>query len=110
MKRGAAIIPIAQTTGRVLIGLRSGKVSRPNTWALLAGGRESGESYAQTVVRELEEETGYDGPIDVRRLPGATKNVLLGIVPDEFPPILNWENTDAAWVTPSESINLLGEA
>lgn len=39
-----------------------------NLWALPGGGHEIGESIAQTVVREVKEETGYD--VEVETLTG----------------------------------------
>ena len=41
-------------------------------WALPGGGHEVGESIAQTVVREVKEETGYD--VEVDRLTGTYTN------------------------------------
>lgn len=41
-------------------------------WALPGGGHEIGESIAETVVREVKEETGYD--VEVDRLTGTYTN------------------------------------
>jgi len=43
-----------------------------NRWALPGGGHEPGETIAQTVVREVKEETGYD--VEVETLTGTYTN------------------------------------
>lgn len=43
-----------------------------NLWALPGGGHEIGESIADTVVREVKEETGYD--VEVERVTGLYTN------------------------------------
>lgn len=46
---------------RALVNLRDDKagISYPAMWAVTGGGREPGESFRETAIRELEEETGY---------------------------------------------------
>ena len=105
--RGAAILPKAESTGRILITFRSGKVSRPHTWSPITETAKRGESYVDTALRGLVEETGYNGPISIKHLRGARSNVFVGTVTDEFPPILNWENADARWVKPSVAMRLV---
>lgn len=95
--KGAAILPLARTTGRVLVGLRSRRVPRPLTWAPFSGHTKRGETPKETALRELAEETGYTGPMVLRQ---AGPRFFVAIVPDEFPPILNWEHEDAAWLDP----------
>ena len=52
----AASAVVADASGRILLHRR-----RDNElWALPGGGMETGESIAETVVREVREETGYD--------------------------------------------------
>lgn len=43
-----------------------------NLWALPGGGHEIGESIADTVIREVKEETGYD--VEVERVTGLYTN------------------------------------
>lgn len=77
------------------MGLRSPFVSRPGTWAPFGGHREPEESLEETVIRELYEETMYSGPV---KLSQVGPQSFLGLVPDEFPPVLNWEHTSAKWI------------
>lgn len=45
--------------GRILLGKRAAtRASYPNVWDLPGGHREPGESFAQTLIREIEEELG----------------------------------------------------
>lgn len=92
--KGAAIVPIALSTQRALLGFRSKHVDNPSVWAPFGGHREPGEMLLDTAVRELKEETGYRGPMVVWCLaPG----FYVARVPFEFDPVLNWEHEDARW-------------
>ncbi len=86
---------VAATTGRILMGLRSPLVTRPMTWAPFGGHREPGETLEETVIRELYEETRYRGPIKLKKI---GSQAFIGVVPDEFPPVLNWEHIGSKWV------------
>ena len=99
----AGAVVIARTTGRTLFALRSNDVSKGGVWAFFGGKVESGEKPSEAALRELAEESGYDGPVE-RVTPLLTfKNRLitfhnnLVIVPHEFKTRLNWENTDSRW-------------
>lgn len=80
--------------------LRSPYVDDPFTWSCPAGRIEWNEEPEEAAVRELEEEAGYRGSIELvgkvedPRLPF---HHFVGIVPRQFRPRLNWENTDADW-------------
>jgi 8-oxo-dGTP pyrophosphatase MutT (NUDIX family) len=107
MKNGAGILPLAATTGRVLLGERAAPCSEPGSWAGFGGGAEPDDASAEeTALREFVEETGYTGPI---RLAGhyacgnggVSTQLFVGIVPDEFEPELNWEHSMALWLDPA---------
>lgn len=102
--RASVVVVVAEDTGRILLGLRSLHVSyRPGTWAAFGGSAEPGETSEETALRELREETGYAGEIEMVQLTryrgtgGVETTTFLGTVPHEFPPILNWEHDDARW-------------
>ncbi|WNB85484.1 NUDIX domain-containing protein [Cellulomonas sp. ATA003] len=59
---------VADDLGRVLLIHKTDN----NLWALPGGGHEIGESIADTVVREVKEETGYD--VAVERVTGLYTN------------------------------------
>jgi 8-oxo-dGTP pyrophosphatase MutT (NUDIX family) len=106
-KVGAGVLPLAVSTGRVLLGLRAAPCSEPGTWSSFGGLREPEDaSLEETALRELAEETGYIEPIALttrlRVVRGSTKAfVFVGLVPEEFEPVLNWEHSGAIWVDPT---------
>ena len=64
-----SVVAIVQdASGRVLLIHKTDN----NLWALPGGGHEIGESIADTVVREVKEETGYD--VEVVALTGTYTN------------------------------------
>lgn len=103
-KLSAGVLPLARSTGRVLVGYRSQFSYEPYTWAAFGGSKDpEDETLADTALRELFEETGYAGPITLA--PGENVahertmgHIFLGIVPKEFRPKLNWEHSAARWV------------
>jgi len=108
-RHAAGALLIAEDTGRVLLAQRSQLVDRPGLWALPGGGVEPGETPSEGALRELWEEVGWDGPVELypagtRRASrgGATYHSFLGLVPTEFEPVLNWESSDAGWFDPED--------
>jgi NUDIX domain-containing protein len=95
-KPGVGLFPVAQTTGRFLMGERSWAVDEPGQWSGFGGKIEGLESPELAAVRELREETGYAGPIDLEEI---APRIFLGHVPDEYAPRLNWETEQARWLT-----------
>jgi GNAT superfamily N-acetyltransferase len=68
-------------------------------WAAWGGGREPGETLEQCACRELAEEGGYTGPIELERLGENSRYVtFLGRVPHEFEPRADSEWQDYCWV------------
>lgn len=99
---GAGALLVARGTGRVFLVLRSAKVRNPGTWGPPGGAMEEGESPQQGAAREIREEVGYGGPLDLRpghvfTAPGFTYHNFVGLVGGEFEPVLNWESSDAGW-------------
>ena len=106
MRTGAGVIPLALTTGRVLLGERASPCSDPDTWAGFGGLVEREDiTVVGTALRELFEETGYAGPIRlvdhaVAVRNGTSAHMFVGLVPEEFEPELNWEHHTALWLDP----------
>ena len=108
----AGCIFIAKSTGRILLAHRNpdgdeehGTVMEPDTWATWGGKIDDGESPKDAVVREVEEETGYDGEYKLSFLwtfedPEVEFKYhnYLAIVQDEFLPKRTWENDGGKWV------------
>lgn len=98
---GAGILPYCPETKRFLVALRSSYVFEPNTWGIWGGkvDDEDMDDIEQTAIREFQEESRYMG--DIKLVPsyvykerGFTYYNFIGIVEDEFEPILNWEQED----------------
>ena len=101
----AGCIFISKDTGRILLAHRSGRVLEPHTWGTWGGKVDEGESPTQAVVREIEEETGYDGQYKLSHLwtfkdpeAGFQYHNYLVLVNFEFTPKLNWETDNSEWV------------
>lgn len=109
--RAAGIVLLAASTGRILLAQRAVWIN-PNqgeVWAGWGGHAKPGETPSQTAVRELQEETQYDGPITLfkaslyhRPDTNFAYQNFIGVIPEEFDPQLDLETEDAMWVTMSE--------
>lgn len=104
---GAGCIILSHNTGRLMLGLRSSKVSDPHTWSLWGGKIEQKEVAKQTVLRELYEEAGYKGQgilIKINQIQSVqgTYHTFLYLVQKEFEPTLNWEHSDHLWFSVRE--------
>ena len=106
IKQGCGALIRANTTGRYLFLLRnSGKF--PNTWGLVGGKINSGETIEVGLIREISEELG--GCIkDAKIIPIEQYTSDSGVfvyhtflirVDDEFVPELNSEHKGYCWVT-----------
>jgi 8-oxo-dGTP pyrophosphatase MutT (NUDIX family) len=104
---GAGILPIARTTGRLLIAHRSGDVAEPYTWGVWGGKVDDEEvmDLEGEAKREFQEETGYSGSIKMypayvyRSQGGFEYHNFVGVIDDEFQPRYNWETQGHRWVT-----------
>ena len=101
--KAAGAIFLARDTGRILLPFRSGDVQEPHTWGVWGGAIDEGEDPAQAVEREIKEESGYRGrlqlvPLYVFRKGTFAYHNFLAIVDTEFTPRLNWETEAFKWV------------
>ena len=99
---GAGVLVYCTTTKRFLLGLRSKLVNEPNTWGTFGGKIEDDADPKMAALRELKEETGYNGNVDLQLFDvfesGNFKFYnFLGKVEKEFSPTLDWENENAEW-------------
>lgn len=112
---GAGIVPVCIKTKKFLIGLRSSYVLEPHTWGGFGGKLDIDEGVDEAIeeaaIRELKEETRYNGEIQlIKGYVFKDKNFeyhnFIGEVEEEFKPILNWENDRAVWMTYDELLEL----
>lgn len=104
---GAGILPICTETGRILLAMRSPDVNEPNTWGIIGGALEEGETDPlESAKRELKEESGYKGhfevvPSYVYESPNKTFKYYnyIGLLEKEFKPKLDWETAYTEWMT-----------
>ena len=108
---GAGIIPCCTNTGRFLLGFRSEEVFEGHTWGGFGGKLDVDEGVDENIeeaaIRELEEESGYNGNIKlikgcVFRDRNFEYHNYIGLVHKEFDCELNWENDDFRWVSMDE--------
>jgi ADP-ribose pyrophosphatase YjhB (NUDIX family) len=96
----AGVLPIAKSTGRILIHKRGPKINSPNQWCNYGGGSYIGESQRDCAKREFREESGYKGYVDLIRSYTFTKaggfkfQNFIGIVDREFKPKINVKTVD----------------
>lgn len=102
-KVGSGCIILARNTGRILIPKRSGEVTEPYTWGTWGGAIDIGEDPAYSARREVYEEAGYKGDMQLYPLCVYEKGDIfkyysyLAVVNNEFRPQLNWETDRADW-------------
>ena len=107
---GAQII--CEKTKRTLVGLRAKSSENGGTWNGFGGSIDlkngSSESVINAVKREMSEEIGYTGKIELlhefqnKEKEGFTYHNFIGLVPEEFTPKLNNEHSEAKWITYDE--------
>ena len=99
---GAGVLVYCTSTNRFLLGLRSKLVNEPNTWGTFGGKIEGESDPKMAALRELKEETGYNGNVDLQLFDVFQSGNFnfynfLGKVEEEFSPILDLENESAEW-------------
>jgi 8-oxo-dGTP pyrophosphatase MutT (NUDIX family) len=101
----AGALIYSRKTGRYLILQRSAEVNEPLTWNGISGGIDEGEDPREAIIREIAEETGFGGNVDLKLayIFNADEEDFVfynfvGVVDDEFEPELNWENSDHKWI------------
>ena len=100
--RGAGVLAFCSSTSRFLVVRRSGNVEEPLTWGTIGGAIDAHEDPRKAAIREMKEEVGYTGqmrlvPLFIYRSGKFSYHNFLGIVPREFRPHLDFENTAAKW-------------
>lgn len=102
----SGVLPVCPTKGTVCVAWRSAHVMSPNCWGTIGGAIQQGLTPAESALRELHEEVGYDGEIEL--VPAYTfrdgefsYQNFIGVVPTEFdfrPRAQHrWENAYIAW-------------
>jgi len=115
---GAGILPYCKKTKRFLLAFRSSYVLEPHTWGIWGGKIEDNEDVEESAIREFNEETGCNKPIElipsyIYKERGFTYHNFIGLIEDEFDPELDWENErglveteDYKWVTLNELLKI----
>lgn len=85
----SGILPIASNTKNICLSWRSPNIRQGDVWGIVGGMVEDGVSVASSALREMGEEVGYYGPIElhqahVLRRKGFEYHSFIGIVPEEF--------------------------
>jgi 8-oxo-dGTP pyrophosphatase MutT (NUDIX family) len=105
--KGAGCVMYAESTGRLLLALRSPYVNEPNTWGVWGGKLDNNETPEQAAIREVKEEAGFSGKVTLKQAHTFTKGdftytTFVAFIPDEFTPHLDWETQSFRWVEPGE--------
>ncbi len=101
--QGAGCLVFAKSTKKFLIAYRSEYVQEGHTWGTWGGAIDAKEDPKDAVIRELHEETGFNGsvlgivPLFVFRKDSFRYSNFVVIVEDEYEPHLNWENDRSEW-------------
>lgn len=65
-KKQGAVVILRRSDGAICMQLRDDNpgIDQPNTWSLIGGAKDEGETVGQAAIRELKEETDYDADIE----------------------------------------------
>jgi 8-oxo-dGTP pyrophosphatase MutT (NUDIX family) len=109
--QSSGVVPICSETKRICLAWRSDKVEEGNCWGTLGGAVKKDMSPEESARTELQEETGYSGPIKthaafVFKKEDFTYSNFIGVVDEEFAfqPTFGheWENDSIEWFTLEE--------
>ena len=114
---GAGILVFASETKRFLVSMRSKYVNEPHTYGVVGGkvDNEDDLDLKSEALRELDEETGYEGTINLTELsvyknPTFEYHTFLGVIEKEYEAVSHedhaWENDFFKWVTYEELVDL----
>jgi len=107
----AGVLPICKSTGKILPNRRAERAARGpriadgngqfSTWG---GALDDGETPESAAKREIQEEAGYSGniqiiPAYVFRNDKYEYHNFIGLVDEEFKPKINWESQSSGWMT-----------
>lgn len=111
----SGIILYCKENNKFLLGLRSGGVHEPHTWAGFGGMVEpriySEENFKESAIRELEEEIGYIGDIKLEKIYVHEDyefeyHNYIGIIDYVFTPKLNWEHDEVKWISYEDILSM----
>jgi len=111
--RAAGGLIISKSSGNILLGLRSNEVESPNKYGVFGGRFDDFESPEEALEREIFEETGYPlfggyKPLCVY-YDEATQfayHTQVALTDHDFSPELNWEHSEAKWLSLKEVLNI----
>ena len=102
-RTAAGVLVRSRETSQFLLLKRGEGTSEPHTWGCAGGGSEKGETPKETALRELREETCFNGEVSnvkhlyIHREPEFAYFNFVGEVRREFHPVLDWEHSDWVW-------------
>ena len=100
---GGGVLIFAKDTSSFLWIKRSEYGDYPGHWCVPGGGIEDFETIEQGVKREVKEEIGYTGPLDLMHMYRDVQSAYfifcnhVALVETQFDPVLNEEHTDYKW-------------
>tara|TARA_R110000824_G_scaffold251595_1_gene440233 strand:- start:59 stop:439 length:381 start_codon:yes stop_codon:yes gene_type:complete len=103
MKKYGGVLLICRKTGNFLLLERGPQAHFPNTWSIVSGGIDEGETPLEGIKRELKEETDIDDPNIQYKFFENQNNIspyfdfYLGYCDEEYECKLDNENTDWGW-------------
>ena len=107
--RAAGGLVISKATGNILVAKRSDQVEHPNKMGIFGGRFDDFESPEEALEREIFEETGYPifgtyQPLSIFHSPqdDFAYHTHIAFSPDDFSAELNWEHSEATWMTLDE--------